>query len=130
MRMKSFWAVLLTMMTASAASAIPVTIPPGLAPGSTYFLAFVTAGTKRAAFSSNIFDYDAFVSGEANSDATLALLSTTWRVIGSTAAVDAIDHIGVTGPVYNLGGQEVGTGSSEMFDGSLMAPINFDPASH
>ena len=37
----------------------PITIPAGLAPGSIYYLAFVTAGTTTA-LSSNITDYNAF----------------------------------------------------------------------
>jgi hypothetical protein len=125
MRTKSFWVGLFTVLSASLASAAPITIPPDLAPGSTYFLAFVTAGTHDA-LSSNIADYDAFVTAEANSDLTLAALGTTWKVIGSTATVDAITHIGVTGPVYNLSGQIVATGSLDMFDGTLVAPIEYN----
>lgn len=119
------WVGLLTMMTASLASATPITLPSGLNPGDTYFLAFVTAGTRNAT-SSNIADYDAFVTAQANSDPLLLALGTTWLAIGSTATIDAVTHIGVTGPVYNLGGQEVATGSPDMFDGSLAAPIDFD----
>jgi hypothetical protein len=118
-------AVGLTLMAASAASATPITLPSGLAPGSTYFLAFVTAGTRNAT-SSNIADYDAFVTAQANTDPLLFALGTTWRAIGSTATVDAVTHIGVTGPVYNLAGQEVATGSPDLFDGTLSALINLD----
>jgi hypothetical protein len=125
MKTTAFWMGLLTMLSASLASATPITIPSGLNPGDTYFLAFVTAGTRNAT-SSNIADYDAFVTAQANTDPLLFALGTTWRVIGSTATVDAVTHIGVTGPVYNLGGQEVATGSPDLFDGTLSAPINLD----
>jgi len=86
---------LLTMMSASLASADPITIPglplnstlspshQALAPGSSYFLAFVTADTHDA-LSSDIGVYDAFVTAEADLDPTLAALDTTWKVIGST----------------------------------------------
>ena len=46
---------------ATPAQGDPITIPSGLAPGSTYYLAFVTSGTKTTD-SSNIDDYDAFES--------------------------------------------------------------------
>ena len=125
MKTRIFVASLLTILRASLASATPVTLPPGVAPGSTYFLAFVTAGT-RDAMSSNIFDYDAFVTAQANLDSSLAALGTTWKAIGSTDTVSAVTHIGVTGPVYNLRGQLVATSSADMFDGTLAAPIDFD----
>ncbi|HEV2984431.1 MAG TPA: PEP-CTERM sorting domain-containing protein [Vicinamibacterales bacterium] len=116
---------LFALLSASLASASPIAIPPGLAPGSTYFLTFVTAGVHDAV-SSNIADYDAFVSSEANLDPALAALGTTWKAIGSTTTVDASDHVGVTAPVYNLNGQQVATGAVDLFDGTLDAPIDFD----
>jgi hypothetical protein len=132
MKTKAFLVGLLTMLSASLASASPITIPSGLAPGSTYFLAFVTSDIHNAV-SSSISDYDAFATAEANLDPALVALGTTWRVIGSTPssrfvpAVDAITHIGVTGPVYNLGGAEVATGSADMFDGTALShAIEYD----
>lgn len=115
----------LLMMRATVATATPITIPPSLAPGSTYFLAFVTAGSRDAT-SSNIADYDAFVTTEALMDPALAALSTSWKVIGSTATVDAITHIAVTGPVYRLDGVKIASGSADMFDGDIDAPLSFD----
>jgi len=127
--------VAVTLFVANApAQASPITIPAGLNPGDTYHLAFVTAGTRDAT-SSNIADYDAFVTAEANLDADLAALGTTWKVIGSTFNdAPAYIHVGVTGPVYNLAGQEVATDLFDLFDGTLLAPIGFDqfgsPAAH
>jgi hypothetical protein len=106
------------------ANATPITIPSGLAPGSTYFLTFVTADTHDA-LSSDISTYDAFVTAEADLDSTLAGLGTTWQVIGSTATVDAITHVAVTAPVYNLSGQVIARGASDMFDGTVEAAIEF-----
>jgi hypothetical protein len=89
-------------------------------------LAFVTVNT-HAATSSNIADYDAFVTAEADSDPALAALATTWKVIGSTSTVNAVDHLGVlTSPIYNLHGDLVATGSVDMFDGTLTSPIDYD----
>jgi hypothetical protein len=113
---------LFLVINASWANADPITSPSDLAPGSTYFLTFVTAGI-RDALSSNIADYDAFVTAEANSDPLLAALGVPWMVIGSTPTVDAITHIGVTGPIYNLAGQLVATGETDLFDGNPGTPI-------
>jgi hypothetical protein len=122
MKTRILWAGLLVLLSASSAAASPISIPAGLAAGSTYFLTFVTSDTHDA-LSSDIAAYDAFVTAEADMDPTLAALNTTWRVIGSTATVDAIDHAGVTGPVYNTRGEMVATGAGDMFDGTLDTPI-------
>ena len=113
---------LLLVMMASSASADPVTIPPGLAPGSVYHLAFVTSGSHNA-LSTDIADYDAFVTAQANLDPFLAALNTTWSVIGSTETVDAIDHIGVVGPVYNTRGQLVTDTLAHMFGSGGLAGV-------
>jgi hypothetical protein len=110
---------------ATPAQAGPIFIPSGLAPGSTYYLAFVTAGTTTTD-SSNIDDYDAYVTAQANMSPTLAALGTTWKVIGSTPTVDAVTHIGVTGPVYLLGGARIATGSADLFDGMIDIPLHRD----
>src|ERR1700691_3090601 len=68
-------------------------VPAGLAPGSQYRLVFWTADTYTAT-DSNIADYNAEVNAEANEVPSLAALDTTWRVIGSTPTVNAIDNIG------------------------------------
>jgi hypothetical protein len=108
----------------STAHAAPITLPSGLNPGDTYFLAFVTDGTHNAT-STNIADYDAVVTAQANLDADLPALGTTWKVIGSTATVSAATHLGlITSPIYNLAGQLVATGSSDLFDGTLNNPID------
>ena len=116
--------VALSTLLAVSATAGPITlVPSGLASGSTYFLAFVTNGVRNAG-SSNIADYDAFVTQQASLNPTLAALVTTWKVIGSTQTVNAIDHIGVAGPVYRLDGVLLATGEADMFDGTLNAPLN------
>lgn len=108
------------------AQASPITIPSGLNPGDTYYLAFVTAGSRDAT-SPLITDYDLFVTAQANSDPDLLALLTTWKVIGSTESVSAASHLGpISSPIYNLAGQLVATGSSDLFDGSLGAPIIYD----
>ena len=58
------------------------------AEGDTYRLIFVTSGTT-ACNSSNIATYNAFVQGLANA---AGLGGATWKVVGSTATVDARDN--------------------------------------
>jgi hypothetical protein len=120
------FAGLLTVMTASWVSATPVTLPSGLNPGDTYYLAFITAGTRNGA-SSNIADYDAFVTAQANTDANLLALGTTWKVIGSTDSVSAVTHVGpLASPIYNLAGQLLASSAADLFDGQLNAPVVYD----
>ena len=72
---------------------VPVTIfiPTGLSPGDMYRIAFVTSNARNAA-STNIADYNLFVSNAANTIRELAALGTTWTAIGSTPAVVAYDN--------------------------------------
>ena len=76
---------------------IPITVPSDLNPGDPYRLAFVTS-TTRDATSTNIADYNNFVSGVANGVTQLAALGTTWKAIGSTSADDARDNTGTKAP--------------------------------
>lgn len=104
---------------------------PNVAPGTQYRLAFVTSGQGITALSSNISTYDSFVSNQANSNPVLAALGTTWKTIGSTPSVNARDHTGTNPitvglPIYNLNGDLVASSNSDLWDGSLLAPIQFD----
>ncbi len=114
---------LAVMGFASLSFANLITIPPGLQPGDTYRLAFVTSGFDSRA-SSNIMDYDTFVS----TAATNAGLPGTWQVIGLTAAVNAFAHIGgnFTTPIYGLDGTLIATGSADLWDGNIDSPIVID----
>ncbi len=78
-------------LTAFSTLAAPITIPTGLNPGDQYRIAFVTS-TIRDATSSNIADYNAFVTAAANKVSELAGLGTGWTAIGSTASIDARDN--------------------------------------
>jgi hypothetical protein len=121
-----FWAALVTLLSASVAGASPITVPAGLAPGSTYYLAFVTAGSRDAT-SATIADYNSFVTAQANSDADLLALGTTWKVIGSTEAVAAGTNLGlIASPIYNLAGLLVDTGSADLFDGNITQPVEIN----
>lgn len=120
-------ATVIFTIAGQAVHAAPVTVPAGLNPGDQYRLVFVTAATLGAS-STDISTYDAFVTTEADSNAALLALGTTWVAIGSTATVSAFDHIGgnFTIPVYNLAGSRVATGASDLWDLSIGAPIEYD----
>jgi len=67
--------------------------------GDTYRLVFITS-TNQGATSSDIADYNALVQGLADA---AGLGDTTWKVIGSTAAVDAIDNTSTNWTVESPG---------------------------
>jgi hypothetical protein len=123
-------------MLLSSAQAAPIIVPTGLNPGDTYRLVFVTS-TGRDGTSSNIADYNAFVTASANSQAALAALVTTWTAIASTATVNARDNtstvpsgaggsLGV--PIYRLNGDQVVNSYDDLWDGTIDTPIAFDEA--
>lgn len=119
--------VALTAISLTGAQAAPITIPTGLNPGDTYRLAFVTS-TARNATSSNIADYNTFVTGVANTQAALAALATTWTAIASTASVDARDNTntlqtsagGSNGsPIFLLNDTQLASGNDSLWDGTI-----------
>jgi hypothetical protein len=113
------------------AQAAPITIPTGLNPGDTYRLAFVTS-TTRDATSTDINDYNAFVTAAANTQATLAALATTWTAITSTAAVEARANTntfqasagGSNGvPIFLMNGTQLVSGYDSLWDGDINVPL-------
>src|SRR5690242_18076131 len=97
--------------TAARTDAALITVPPSLSVGDQYRLVFVTS-TARNATSTNIADYNTFVTNTANGVAELVSLGTTWKVIGSTSSVSARDNTGTnpssTGvPIYRLDGTRI-----------------------
>jgi hypothetical protein len=105
-------------------------VPPGLAPGETYRVVFVTADTTDI-YSQDISDYNSFVTAEANEVASLAALDTTWTVIGSTEAVSALTNVDLSAPgaIYNLAGLEVAADTYALFDvvsTPLLNPVDYD----
>jgi len=121
-------------LTTQMALAAPITIPTGLNVGDTYRIAFVTS-TTRDATSSNIADYNAFVTAAANAQAELAALGTTWTAIASTATVDARDNtntvpstaggsLGV--PIYLLNDTKLVDSYDDLWDGTIDNPLNID----
>ena len=108
--------------------------PGGLKPGDQFRFIFVTDGTTQAT-SSAISTYDTFVNAQAGG-ATYNGVTITWQALGSTQAVNVIDHTGLTtGGVFLASGTEVATsadrslgglwyqGSDPTGSGSLSGPL-------
>jgi hypothetical protein len=99
--------------------------PPGLGPGQTYQLLFVTADSMPAV-STNIADYNAFVSSEAALNSTLAAFDATygvaWTAIGSTSTVNANVNAPSSGTVYNLLGSLIATSAQPLYSPTLLYP--------
>ena len=100
-------------------------IPTGLGAGAEFRLIFRTSGTRNAA-STDIADYNTFVQTAASSGhADIQQYSSTIRVLGSTAAVDARDNTVTTYTaddkgvaIYWLGGAKVADDYEDFYDGS------------
>ncbi len=111
-----------------AASAAPITVPTDLNPGDKYRLVFVTS-TTRDATSTDIAEYNAFVTTLAAAVPELASLGTTWKAIGSTLTVDARDNTDTnpnvaTGvPIYGIDDVRVAHDNSDLWDGNILANI-------
>jgi hypothetical protein len=115
----------IAIVTASYTQAAVVL--PNLPAGSQYQLVLVTAGGRNAT-STNIADYNSFVSQQVALGLSFGLPNTTWRAIASTSAVNARTNAQVFPniPIYNTHGQLVANGMSDFWFPSHLAAINYD----
>ena len=99
-------------------------IPSGLGAGAEFRLVFISSGTRNAA-ASDIADYNTFVqTAAAAGHADIQDYSSTFRVVGSTADVDARDNTATTYTnddkgvaIYWLGGAKVADEYEDFYDG-------------
>lgn len=95
-------------------------------PGETYHLVFTTS-TQRNARATDITVYDDFIQQAADA-AGIGLGSSigdiSWKVLGSTPTVDAINHVGVMGPVYRLDDQRIANDEADLFDGQIQVDMD------
>jgi len=115
---------------AGAAQASIKTMPTGLYLGDQFRLVFVTS-TTRDALSTNIADYNAFVTAAATAVPELNALGTTWTAIGSTGAVNAnvntlTRSTDPSYPIYNLADQLVASGNVDLWDGTIQNAIHMN----
>jgi len=127
MKIQSKTTLLIISLILSYNASAGLLLPPSLNPGDSYRLAFITDSILDP-FSTDITRYDTFVQGKA-AESSLTDGTTDWKVIGSTAVVDAIDHIGVSSsPIYNLNGELVAVNSAALWNTGnvdLLNPIKY-----
>ncbi|MCA8978220.1 MAG: hypothetical protein KDC98_26065, partial [Planctomycetes bacterium] len=104
--------------------------PRDLKPGDQFRILFVTDSTRDAT-SSNINDYDDFVTADAQVVPALQLFQTDWRAVASTPSVSARSHTGTTGsvgvPIYRPDGTRIANGYAHLWGtilATLLAPPN------
>ena len=94
-------------------------IPSGLGPGDHFRLIFLSSAT-RTAEATDIATYNIWVQGlAANGHTDIQDHSSTFRVVGSTAAVDARDNTSTTGtgvPIHWLGGNKAADDYGDFYD--------------
>ena len=107
-------------------------IPVGLRPGDSFHLVFATSNTTNRNSGDGednfpISHWNTFVSNSAAASTvpeiqpTLAAIN--WKAIVSTTIVNARDNALVEAPVYRLDGLRVANDFADMWDGSLINPI-------
>ena len=114
------------------AQAFPTLVPTGLGPGDMYHLAFVTASpgfTGSDLTSTDITTYDALVQARADAAGIGVSEGIKWLAIVSTpgTTTNAIDHVGIMGPVYRLDDTIIANNETDLFDGSLINPLSVTP---
>ncbi len=119
-----FFLLVIVTMTAPVAHA-SLSTPTGLSLGDQFHWAFVT-GVIHNAESTDIGDYNAYVTEDAKNGVLTAEVAGDWKVIGSTASVNASENVGnITHPIYNLADELVAANGADLFDGNnLTNPID------
>jgi len=126
-----FMLVIGLFVVGSARAALTL-IPGGLNPGDQFRVAFVTSGGRNST-SAIIGDYDQFVSNLALAAGINTYFgdAVTWQAIvstpavGITPAISAISRLPATSPaIYRIDGALVATSGADLWDGSILNPIN------
>ena len=101
---RGFLAVALVARMLGGTAMADAILPTGLAPGSQYQIMFVTSDGTTA-YSSNILDYDSFVTQQADQSPTLSTLNVTWSALASTPTFAANQATNTTNvPIYDTQG--------------------------
>ena len=115
----------LTAVSQLVAQGLP---PRDLNPGQPYRVIFQTEGRRNAA-STDIVDYNTFVTTQAQLRTDLVALKTNWNAVSSTATVNARTNTqtdptppGPTGvPIYRADGVRVANDYDQLWSGALLA---------
>ncbi|MGE4234617.1 MAG: hypothetical protein AB7F43_14960, partial [Bacteriovoracia bacterium] len=69
---------------------------------------------------------DSYCQTAADAGSITSSLGLTWKALISNSTTDAKDRVTISGPVYNTAGILVANDSSDMWDGTLTAAVNYD----
>ena len=99
-------------------------VPNGLGPGDRFHFAFVTSPVNTIDSLWTITQLNTHVNDVANdgggySGSLVARLGYTWYAIASDTTVDARDNALVSAPVYRIDGEQLASGYSDMWDGTI-----------
>ena len=121
------------------APAQAVLIPAGLHPGDHYQLVFATSFLTAITTDTSVPPLSPFFGGIPAADYTVTLtaaqggllptwnsIDIVWHAILSDSTVNARDHVPILAPLYNTHGQLVATNSADLWDGSILNPIQYD----
>lgn len=99
-------------------------IPPSLAPGSVYQIAFTTRSSRNA-FSSSISDYNNFVRTQAAQNG--ALPATIWWAVASTGLpAQSNAPVFPNVPIYNTAGELIAANGNDFYSSTHLASMAFD----
>lgn len=102
--------------------------PPGLNAGAPYRIIYVTSARRDPA-GIGIAVYNAFAQNDASASPALAQLTGTWKALASSQEVDARDNTATPPdaalqvPIYTTNGVRIADNYSDLWDGSIAAPI-------
>jgi len=105
-------------------------VPAGLSAGDEYHVIFVTS-TQRNGLSTDIADYDAHVQAAADAAGIGSSISLDWYAVGSTASIDAKDHLSplfsntTNVPIYNQFGELISSSFDGLWDGSIDNAVRY-----
>ncbi len=112
--------------TPAAQEAAAAVVPPSsLNVGDKYHFVFVSS-TKGPATSTDITTYDAFLTNLAATAglSTIEGQDVTWRILGTTSSVNAIDRFNPTAPVFELNGDKIADNGTDLWDGTIDNPLD------
>jgi hypothetical protein len=119
------------LSVSGTASATLIESIAALEEGAMYRVLFVTSGLTTA-ISTDIDDYNTFVSNATVSGSVTGSLELTWKALASTESKNAQDNTGISDgynsliTMFNTRGQIVVSPGSDLWNGSLVNPISYD----
>jgi len=128
----ALFTLIVGLFAVGSAHAALTLIPAGLNPGDQFRVAFVSSGGRNST-SNIISDYDQFVTNLAVAAGINTYFgdAVTWQAIvstqpvGITPAISAISRLPATSPaIYRIDGALVATSGADLWDGSILNPIN------